>query len=106
MTIRQMEVSGQRGYTYASIGAASGESLYIVGKLVGHKQHATTQRYAHLADDPLREAADRISSQISSDLTARTGCRSSGHTPVVGGAGLSGSPSRPVYAGSDRDRGR
>ena len=52
-------------HTYASMGAASGESLYIVGKLVGHKQQATTQRYAHLADSPLRDAADRIGARIS-----------------------------------------
>jgi integrase len=57
-------------HTYASVGAASGESLYIVGKIVGHKQQATTQRYAHLADDPLRKAADRISSQISVGLSS------------------------------------
>jgi len=57
-------------HTYASVGATSGESLYIVGKLVGHKQASTTQRYAHLADDPLRAAADRISSEIAGAMQA------------------------------------
>lgn len=59
-------------HTYASVGATAGESLYIVGKLVGHKQASTTQRYAHLADDPLRAAADRISSEIAGAMQAPT----------------------------------
>jgi site-specific recombinase XerD len=33
-------------------------SLAVVGRLLGHTNPVTTQRYAHLADDPLREAAD------------------------------------------------
>jgi integrase len=64
-------------HTYASVGAASGESLCFVGKLVGHKQHATTQRYAHLADDPLRAAADRIATQISAGLKAHNNLKGS-----------------------------
>jgi len=49
---------------FISVGASSGESLYILGKVAGHKQAATTQRYAHLADDPVKGAADRIASVI------------------------------------------
>jgi integrase len=47
-------------HTYASVGAGGGLSLPIIGRLLGHSQSRTTQRYAHLADDPLREAADKI----------------------------------------------
>jgi len=35
---------------------AGGLSLPIIGQLLGHTQSRTTQRYAHLADDPVREA--------------------------------------------------
>jgi integrase len=47
-------------HTFASVGAGGGLSLPIIGRLLGHTQSRTTQRYAHLADDPLREAADKI----------------------------------------------
>jgi integrase len=51
-------------HSYASIGAGGGLSLSIIGRLLGHTSHRTTMRYAHLADDPLREAADRIGGVI------------------------------------------
>ena len=51
-------------HSYASTGAAGGLSLPVIGRLLGHTQQRTTQRYAHLADDPLREAADRIGAVI------------------------------------------
>ncbi len=54
---------------FISVGASSGESLYILGKVAGHKQASTTQRYAHLADDPVRGAADRIASTVDSALS-------------------------------------
>jgi integrase len=52
-------------HTFASVGAGGGLSLPIIGRLLGHTQPRTTQRYAHLADDPLREAADKIGRAIS-----------------------------------------
>ena len=40
--------------------------LLIIGKLLGHTKAATTQKYAHLADDALREATTRIGGEIAS----------------------------------------
>lgn len=52
-------------HTFASVGAGGGLSLAIIGRLLGHTQHRTTMRYAHLADDPLREATAKIGAAIS-----------------------------------------
>jgi len=41
-------------HTHASIAAAGGLGLPVIGKLLGHKQAATTARYAHLDIDPQR----------------------------------------------------
>jgi integrase len=51
-------------HSFASIGAAGGMSLNIIGRLLGHKQTQTTSRYAHLAADPLKAAANRIAIDI------------------------------------------
>ncbi len=51
-------------HTFASMGAASGLSLPMIGKLLGHTQAATTERYAHLADDPVRAASETIGQRI------------------------------------------
>jgi integrase len=47
-------------HNFASYLVSSGVSLHIVGKLLGHTQPQTTARYAHLADSPLREAANKF----------------------------------------------
>ncbi len=51
-------------HSFASVSASSGGSLLLIGKLLGHKDTATTSRYAHLLDDPIREAADTASSTL------------------------------------------
>ena len=60
-------------HSFASVGAASGDSLYVIGKLLGHAQSRTTQRYAHLGDDPLRSAADRIAGKIAAAMKGDDG---------------------------------
>jgi len=57
-------------HSYVSAGTAGGESLVIVGAIVGHSAAGMTERYAHLSDDPVRAAADRISSAISAAMAA------------------------------------
>ncbi len=51
-------------HTFASHLVSSGLSLEIIGRLLGHTNPATTKRYAHLADDPLRAAASRFGGKI------------------------------------------
>ncbi len=51
-------------HTFASHLVSGGLSLEIVGRLLGHTNPATTKRYAHLADDPLRAAASRFGGKI------------------------------------------
>jgi integrase len=53
---------------FASIAVADGSSLYIVGKVLGHTQAATTERYSHLDLDPVRAVADRTSRKIAAAL--------------------------------------
>lgn len=52
-------------HTFASILVSSGASLPLIGALLGHTQASTTQRYAHLFDDPLRAAAERVGALVS-----------------------------------------
>src|SRR5205823_12119043 len=60
-------------HTYASFGAGGGLGLPIIGKLLGHSQAATTARYAHLDNDPLRRASESIAQRISAALEGRAG---------------------------------
>ena len=51
-------------HTFASTAVASGQGLPMIGKLLGHTQVQTTARYAHLASEPVRTAADSISKTL------------------------------------------
>lgn len=51
-------------HSFASVAAGVGLGLPVIGRLLGHTQQATTQRYAHLADDPLRQASEMIGEKI------------------------------------------
>jgi integrase len=66
-------------HSFASIGVAGGMGLPIVGKLLGHTQAATTQRYAHLDHDPLRRAVDAIGATISAAIQRSPAPRSDQH---------------------------
>ena len=51
-------------HSFASGGLLVGEGLPMIGKLLGHNRVTTTSRYAHLANDPVKAAANRIASRI------------------------------------------
>lgn len=55
-------------HTYASQGLAVGASLEVVAELLGHKERRTTERYAHLAREPVRRAANEVADQIAAML--------------------------------------
>ena len=56
-------------HTFASHAVMSGLDLYTVGRLLGHADTASTERYAHLADEHVRKAAGRISGIVSDAMT-------------------------------------
>lgn len=58
-------------HTFASVGAGGGLGLPVIGKLLGHSQASTTQRYAHLDTDPVRRAADLIADNIAGKLRGK-----------------------------------
>jgi integrase len=60
-------------HSYASMGASGGDSLLMIGKLLGHRKASTTQKYAHLADDPVKATADRIAGKISAAMKGGRG---------------------------------
>ena len=51
-------------HSFASVAAGRGDSLLMIAALLGHKHTATTERYAHLLDDPQQAAADGIAKEI------------------------------------------
>jgi integrase len=57
-------------HTHASVAAQRGESLIVIGSLLGHRAPATTARYAHLSDDPRRAASERTATDIETAMDA------------------------------------
>ena len=55
-------------HSYASRALALGESLPMIGRLLGHREIETTARYAHLARESLHEAAARVAENIAEDI--------------------------------------
>ena len=58
-------------HSFASMAIGDGMSLPMLGKLLGHKSVFATARYAHLADDPVRAAADQVGNSIAEAMTGR-----------------------------------
>ncbi len=55
-------------HSFASMAVAGGLTLPVIGALLGHTQPATTARYAHLADDPLKQAANLTGARIAAAM--------------------------------------
>ena len=55
-------------HSFASRALALGESLPMIGRLLGHRKIQTTARYAHLARDSVRGAAARVADSIAADI--------------------------------------
>lgn len=59
-------------HSFASVGLARGDALPVIGAILGHADVKTTSRYAHLADDPVRQAADGIAKTVHAALSGNT----------------------------------
>ncbi|MCY4431497.1 MAG: site-specific integrase [Rhodospirillales bacterium] len=60
-------------HSFASRALALGESLPMIGKLLGHSKIRTTARYAHLARDSVKVSAARVAASIGADMSPE-GC--------------------------------
>ena len=58
-------------HSFASKPLALGESLTMIGKLLGHRKVQTTARYAHLARESVKTSAARVAESISADMENR-----------------------------------
>ncbi len=58
-------------HSFASVAVAGGDSLFLIGKVLGHRQARMTERYSHVRDDPLRAVADRASATIAAAMKGR-----------------------------------
>ena len=58
------------GHSHGSGGAGSGLAMPLLANLLGHSSTAMTERYAHLADDPVKAASEAIGSRIAAALDA------------------------------------
>jgi integrase len=91
-------------HTFASGGLAVGEGLSMIGKLLGHTQVQTTARYAHLAADPLKRAADKIAERLAGALLTEKGEVAPGDTLLHGSAAGRSQPPRPLFMRGERTR--
>jgi integrase len=59
-------------HSVASLAAARGHSLLLIGKLLGHKDQRSAARYAHLADDARKAVADDVGEAIAQSIRPST----------------------------------
>jgi integrase len=77
---RVLKVAGLDGlrlhdlrHAFASVAVTSGQSLPMIGAMLGHSQPATTARYAHLAQNPVHEAAEDTAGRIATAMNGGGG---------------------------------
>lgn len=58
-------------HSFASVAAAQGASLQLIGRLLGHATQQTTQRYAHLVADQVRAANEDVGKRLGGLLGGR-----------------------------------
>lgn len=58
-------------HAFASYAASEGQTLHIIGAMLGHTQASTTQRYAHLQDNPIAKAAAETANKLQADLLGK-----------------------------------
>ena len=58
-------------HSWASVAAMNGVDMATIARLLGHALVETTERYAHLSDRSVADAADRVSGRIDAALTGR-----------------------------------
>ncbi len=59
-------------HAHASHAVMNGESLHVAGRLLGHRRASTTNRYVHLDDATLSQAAERVAVAIERKLSPHT----------------------------------
>jgi len=67
-------------HSFASIAASNGASLPMIGQLLGHKDNATTQRYAHLTAKPVRDVNDQVGQVLQGFVPGSSGSPSNENT--------------------------
>ena len=77
-------------HSYASRALALGESLPMIGRLLGHTQVETTARYAHLAEDSVRHSGVRVADSIACDLLPEYARRRNSERSAQTKAGIEG----------------
>ena len=58
-------------HTFASTGVNAGLSIKLVGTLLGHSKVATTERYAHVAAEPVRKVNEQIGATLAATMAGK-----------------------------------
>ena len=62
-------------HTYASRALSLGEGLPMIGRLLGHRDIGSTERYAHLARESVRNSTAKVAESIVSDVFSASASR-------------------------------